>query len=111
MEIDTDKTKCITFQKKNEVSKKKFCFNGKILSGVADFVCLGLKIDAKGSFEKSIKFLSDKAMRGCFALNKKTKIRWILVTVALKLFDASILPVATYGAQIWTVFERFDSDT
>ena len=43
--------------------------------------------------------------------NKKNKIKRIpVMNVALKLFDACILPVLTYGVEIWTVFERFDFD-
>ena len=67
--------------------------------------------DAKGSLQNSLKFLSEKAMRACFALNKKMKIKRIPVNVVLKLFCACMLPILTYGAEIWAAFERFDFDT
>ena len=71
MTVNTEKSKCITFQKKNKVYKNEiFHFNGKILSNVAEFVYLELKIDAKGSLQNSLKVLSEKAMRACFVLNK-----------------------------------------
>ena len=81
---------------------------GKFLSNVAEFVHLGLKIDAKGSLQNSLKFLSEKGMR---AWNKKMKIKMIPADVALRLFDACMLPILTYGAEIWAAFERFDFDT
>ena len=50
-------------------------------------------------------------MRACFALNKKMKIKRIPVNVTLRLFNVCILPILTYGAEIWPAFERFDLDT
>ena len=50
-------------------------------------------------------------MRACFALNKKMTIKRIPVNVALRLFHVCILPILTYGAEIWAAFERFDFDT
>ena len=71
------------------------------MSNVAAFIYLGLKIDAKGSLQNSFNFLSEKAMRACFALNKQMKIKRIPVNVALRLFDACILPFLTYAAEVW----------
>ena len=80
MTVNTEKTKCITFQKKNKVNKNEiFHFNGNVLSNVAEFVYLGPEIDAKGSLQNSLKLLSEKAMRACFALNIKMKIKRIPV--------------------------------
>ena len=78
-----------------------FHFNQKILSTVAAFVYLCLKIDAKESLQNSFNFLSEKAMRACFALNKKMKIKRIPANVGLKLFDACILSFLTYAAEVW----------
>ena len=104
-------TFCKTWQKNKANKNEIFHFNEKMLSNATEFVYLGLKIDAKGSLQNSLKFLSEKAMRAGFALNKKMKIKMIPVNVALRLFDACILPTLTYGAKIWAAFERFDFDT
>ena len=72
---------------------------------------LGLKIDAKGSLLNSLKFLSQKAITACFTLNKTMKIKRIPVNVALRLFDACVLPILTYVTEVWAAFERFDVDT
>ena len=43
MTVNKNKIKYITFQQKNKVNRKgNFCFNGKILVNVGDFVYLGL---------------------------------------------------------------------
>ena len=39
------------------------------------------------------------------------KIERIPVNVALRLFDACVLPILTYGVEIWAEFERFDFDS
>ena len=71
MAVNTEKTKSITFQKKNRVNKNDiFHFNEKLLTNAAEFVYVSLKIDAIGSLQNSLK-LCEKAMRACFALNNK----------------------------------------
>ena len=40
-------------------------------------------------------------MRACFVLNKEMKIKTMAVNVALRLFDACILPFLTYAAEVW----------
>ena len=34
------------------------------------------------------------------------KLSDIPVVIALKLFDATVLPILTYGAEVWAAFER-----
>ena len=65
-----------------------------------------MKISASVSFRDAPKFLSEKANRACFALKHHLKVRDILVVIALKLFDATVLPILTYGAEVWAAFER-----
>ena len=66
------------------------------LENVAELVYLGMKIDSRGSFKGSLKFLSEKASKACFALNKTTKLKKIPINIVLKLSD------------ILATFERFD---
>ena len=90
MKVNTTKTKCVTFQKKNKVNKSEIFIIGKAnLSNVAEFVYLGLKINAAGSFKESLNLLGDKAKRACFSLNKNFKLKDIPIKIALKLFDAT----------------------
>ena len=111
MKVNTTKTKCITFQKKNKVNKSEmFRIGNANLSDVAEFVYLGLKINAAGSFKESLNLLGDKAKRACFSLNKNFKLKDIPIKIDLKLFDATVLPILTYGAEVWAAFERADYD-
>ena len=100
-------SKCITFQKKNKLNKTElFTFGNCILFNVCEFTYLGIKINASGSFRSTPKFLGEKAKRACFASNNHLKVRDIPVVIALKLLYATVLPILTYGADVWAAFER-----
>ena len=47
----------------------------------------------------------------CFSLNKNFKLKDIPINIAFKLFDATVLPILTYGAEVWATFERTDNDS
>ena len=112
MKVNTTKTKCITFQKKNKVIKSEiFKIGNANLSNVDEFVYLGFKINATGSFKESLNFLGDKAKKACSSLNKNFKLKDIPIKIALKLFDATVLPILTYGAEVWAAFDRADYDS
>lgn len=53
------------------------------------------------------KDLSDRASRAMFALLKKCNILNLPIDVTLDLFDKTIVPILTYGSEIWG-FENFD---
>ena len=109
MIINTTKTKCVAFQKKNKINKTElYTVGNSRLSNVCEFTYLGIKIDASGSYRGTPKFLGEKANRACFALNKHLKVKDIQLVIELWLFDATVLPIVTYGAEVWAVFE---SDT
>ena len=69
------------------------------------FLNLLIKSNASGSFRNTPKFFL-KANRACFAFNNHLKVRDISVVIALKLFDATVLPILTYSAEVWAAFER-----
>ena len=62
MIINTTKTQCITFQKKNKSNKTDiFTVGNCILSNVCEFTYLGIKINASGSFRSTPKFWVKKS--------------------------------------------------
>ena len=112
MKVNIEKTKCITFQKKNKVDKNDiFHMGGYFVSNICEFTYLGLTIYAAGSFKSSIEYLIQKARRACFALNRKIKLRHIPVNIALKLFDGHVTPILLYAAEVWNVHERHNFES
>ena len=83
-----------------------FTVGNYILSNFCGFTYLGIKINASGSFRSIPKFLGEKANRACSALNNHLKVRDIPMVIVLKLFDSTVLPILTYGAEVWVAFER-----
>ena len=61
MIINTTKTKCVTFQKKNKLNKTEvFTVGDSILSSVCEFTYLEIKINSSGCFRSTPKFLGEK---------------------------------------------------
>ena len=108
--ISTKKTKCITFQKQNTVNKRSsFFINGKVVQNVSEFACLGVNIKSNRSFQSTLKNLSCKASSAIFALNSRFKLNKNPVKATFKLFDTTILPILTYGSEVWGVYLNIDS--
>ena len=54
--------------------------------------------------------LSSKANKAKFALNNVAKLKQIPVKTAIYLFDAIVLPILTYGLEIWALNTTLDHD-
>ena len=54
--------------------------------------------------------LSSKASKAKFALNNIAKLKQIPVKTATYLFDAVVLPILTYGLEIWALNAILDHD-
>ena len=76
LEINTEKTKCVTFQKKNKKNTtNSFYLGNKQLKNVVEFKYLGFLINASGSFMPSVENLSIKANKAIYSLNDLVKIK------------------------------------
>ena len=105
------KSKCITFSTKNKRNEKDIFHIGTApLENVTEYTYLGLKVNAAGSFLLSKTFLSDKANRAKYALNNIAKFKHLPVKTAIRLFDAAVLPILTYGAEVWALNLTLDND-
>ena len=54
--------------------------------------------------------LNSKANKAKFALNYIAKLKQIPVKTAIYLFDAAVLPIITYGSEIWDLNATLDPD-
>ena len=102
-------SKCITFQKNNKVNKKsQFYIDNKPVSNVSEFTYLGINITANGNFIPTLTNLSSKGMKAIFALNSKFKLKRLPPKAAFKLSDSTIMPILTYGSEVWGIFMNMD---
>ena len=98
------------FFKKKKNTKNLFAIGSCHLENVNEFTYLGLKIDAAGSLSALATMLSSKANKARFALNNIAKLNQIPVKTAIYLFDAAVLPILTYGSEIWALNATLDHD-
>ena len=99
----------MVFEKKSrKYTKHQFRINNKVLDNVTEFTYLGITINAGCSFKPTIQTLSEKAMKAIFALNNKFKVSNMPLNVAMKIFDACVIPILIYDSEIWE--NMFNSD-
>ena len=111
MTVNPSKSKCITFSGKNKKNNKDTFVIGKNnLDNVCEFTYLGIKINAAGSLKSSIDELTTKANKAKYALNNIAKLKRIPIKPALCLFDSCILPILSYGSEIWAINQTLDCD-
>ena len=77
-----------------------FIIEDNLLENVCQFTYLGVDISATGSLEPSADSLCTKANKAKYALNNFAKLKCIPVKAAIRLFDATILPILTYGSKV-----------
>ena len=111
MMVNPIKTKCITFTRKNKINKKDiFSIREHYVENVSQVNYLGLEINAAGSFKTSMDLLCIIANKAKYALNNIIKLKNLPVKVALRLFDAVVLPILTYGLEIWALNSTLDHE-
>ena len=78
--------------------------NNEKLEIVNEHSYLGFIINKSGKFDSTIKMLCNKAQKATFCLNN---IIWkynLPINVSLKLYDSLIVPILTYGCDIWGTY-------
>ena len=101
LQVNSDKSKCMTFYKNNTKYKQNFNINNSPLENVTEFTYLGITTNAACNFKDTLSILSSKANRALLALNNSFKIKFLPLKAALKLFDSTITPILLYGSEVW----------
>ena len=70
-----------------------------------------MDINAVGSFKAFMDILSTKDNKAKYVLlNNIAKLKLLPIKTALRLFDTAILPILTYGSDIWALNSTLDDD-
>lgn len=88
LELCTEKSKVLVFNRKRKERKEKWLWGGKEIEKVQEFKYLGFVINNKGNYKEHIKELNRKgrmAVRKAWGLGKRIcrndfKRRWILLS-------------------------------
>ena len=102
LSVNTDKTKIIVFRRGGGLKNyEKWFYNGQRVSVISFYSYLGVVFSWTGLWFQAQKALSEQASRALFCLtNSLHKFGTLPVDIALKIFDAKILPILLYGTEI-----------
>ena len=105
--VNLKKIKVVIFQKKmRQAQKYQFFIDQQSIDVVPEYTYLGMKITSNGSFRAGIDLLKEISSYALEAIQKKFKLSSLSLDIANKIFDAIILPILTYTAEVWGVFEK-----
>ena len=100
--VNPTKTKIMVFGKRKYRGKTKFSFNSNELEIVDTFKYLGILYSYNGNFKCCQKQLKNQALRAMFSLLSKCRKYELTIDTKLELFDRMIVPIVTYGCEIWS---------
>jgi hypothetical protein len=79
-----------------------FKMNNMELEIVSEFIYMGTMFQRTGSFKKKKINLAEKASNAMYDILNKGRVHNLSVSV-LDLFDKIIIPMLTYGSEIWGI--------
>ena len=110
LNINHDKTKIVIFGARRT---DKYCFKmeGTSIEIVKSYKYLGVLMSSNGSFLNARKSIHERANKAMHLLYKRIYNLNLPLDLQLKLIDSTILPIITYGSDVWgyenlEIFER-----
>ena len=101
LRINTDKTKCIVFNKTGRLMQRNFCIDGKRIETVKQDKYLGFLVTSSGEMHSGLKDLKSRAQRAIAHLRTKMGIGFhMFPNVTEHLFDSLIKPILLYMSDI-----------
>ena len=109
--VNIGKTAVMVFNRSGRLLKESltFQFGETNISSVREYCYLGITFALTGSLAVAQNKLKQKGLRSYFALKSSIDLRHFRRTIVFKLFDALVVPIVTYGCQVWlpeTLFIR-----
>jgi exonuclease III len=103
LSVNIDKTAAMVFNRSGRLLKEshKFTYGDTTIPSARSYCYLGITFSLSGSFVPALQQLRQKGLRAYFSLKKTIDIRAMKKSTVFKLFDALVLPVASYACQVW----------
>ena len=101
IDINTQKSKVVVFSRGKIRNIPQFTINNSTLDVVFDFSYLGVLFNYRNSFRKAIARQVSQSARALQALTIKSSRLQLPPDVALHLFNHTIIPILTYGCEVW----------
>ena len=80
---------------------KGFEFGSNCIKATKSYTYLGITFNPCGSFKDAMEALRRNALRSYFSLKKLIDWKYLKRSSIIKLIDVLVIPVLTYGCQIW----------
>ena len=98
--INYDKTKIVIFGARKS---DQYCFKmeNNVIEIVISYKYLGVLMSSNGSFQNARKYIHERANKAMHLLFKRIFNLNLPLYLQLKLFDSTLLPIITYGSDVW----------
>ena len=102
LEVNVEKTKVLIFSKRKQQNHlNNLQFNGKKVEIVQEYKYLGITFNYNGNFKGCLNYLTNQGRKAMFSILAKARKLQLDIDVQLELFDKTVIPVITYGCEIW----------
>ena len=104
LEVNIGKTAILVFNKSGRLLKESLIglkYGDLDIPTDKTYCYLGITVTLSGSLAKTMDMLRMKGLRALFALKSLMDINELKTIPILKLFDALLLPVESYGSPVW----------
>ena len=102
LKVNTDKTKCMIFNRTGRLIRRNFYLGSKKLENVRSYKYLGLTITPSGEIKSALDDLRSRALKAYMALKNKLGTCFRdHIDDTIGLFDAMIKPILLYGSDFW----------
>ena len=100
--INTDKTKCMIFNKTGRLLRNKFHLSGVELENVRSYKYLGVLFMPSGEIKSGLHDLCDRAFKAFMKLRNQMGSSFNQTPIiTLDLFDTMIKPILLYSSDFW----------
>lgn len=103
LSVNTSKTAVMIFNIRGRLLKESYSFKygSDSIPTTREYCYLGTVFSLSGSMTINQQKLKQKAFRAYFSLKSSIDMRAVNKLALFQLFDALILPIASYGSQVW----------
>ena len=100
--VNTDKTKCMIFNKTGRLIRRNFKFGNSTVEVVRSYKYLGLVFTPSGEIKTALADLRARALKAYMKIKQKLGYlfkKYIMTTI--KLFDSLVRPILLYASDFW----------
>ena len=103
--VNTEKTKCMTFNKAGRFVRNFFTYSNIYLEDVNSFRYLGFLVSNSGNIKKGLCDLKDRALKAFYSIKSMLgKAFQDKPTLTIKLVDVYVKPILLYCSDFWGVY-------